>query len=388
MDKNLVLDISRIMKKLLINDVFYGLFLSGISKVEKKDIPLAAVGVNKSTLEFILYINPDKWFELKDEVKYGVLKHEAMHLTFFHLLTMDRYPNAQMDNIGTDIEINQKINKQHLPEWGCFLEDFRKKYPQLDWKENAGRDHYYKELNKLSKEEKEQLGISDEAKHVWIVIDKEGNTDGTLNESEKNAIRIQLEGTIEQLTEEIRKSQGNIPAEINSLITGFIKPKPKFEYKKYIRNFVGNSTKYMIGTTKCRENQRFPGQPKVVLKPLAKILILIDESGSVSETELYEFLNEIYHLQKKNDIEIRAFDTEVTDVVKYKGNNQFPRSRCGGTSFTAAVNYYNNSMYNSCIVFTDGHAETPPPTIKNLLWVISSNGSSEAIKNHSKWIKI
>ena len=105
-------------------------------------------------------------------------------------------------------------------------------------------------------------------------------------------------------------------------------------------------------------------------------------------TKLDPTINEIYHLQKKNDIEIRAFDTEVTDVVKYKGNNQFPRSRCGGTSFTAAVNYYNNSMYNSCIVFTDGHAETPPPTIKNLLWVISSNGSSEAIKNHSKWIKI
>ncbi len=125
-----------------------------------------------------------------------------------------------------------------------------------------------------------------------------------------------------------------------------------------------------------------------MLKPTAKILILIDESGSVSEKELFDFLNEVYHLKKKINIEIRAFDTQVSDIVKYRGNNEFPRTRCGGTSFTAAVNYYNQSKYTTCIVFTDGHAETPPPCFKRLLWVISSNGNEEAIKNHSLWIKI
>jgi hypothetical protein len=30
-------------------------------KKERKDIPLAAVGVNKSTMDFSLFINPDEW---------------------------------------------------------------------------------------------------------------------------------------------------------------------------------------------------------------------------------------------------------------------------------------------------------------------------------------
>ena len=72
MEQNLILDISKITRKLLISDIFYGLFLSTIEKKESKDIPLAAVGLNKATMEFSLIINPDEWFKYSDEVKYGV----------------------------------------------------------------------------------------------------------------------------------------------------------------------------------------------------------------------------------------------------------------------------------------------------------------------------
>jgi predicted metal-dependent peptidase len=388
MQQNLILDINKLTKKILINDIFYGLFLSTIEKKENKDIPLAAVGVNKSTMDFSLFINPDEWFKHSDQVRYGVLLHEAQHLCQFHLITSDMYPNSKMDNVACDLDINQRIDKAYLPSWGIFIDEFRTKHPNLDFKSHAGRHHYYHELNKLSEDEKDQMGISDNAKHVWVITDGEGNKVENLTESEKEALRVQIEHTIENIAEEIKKSQGTIPAEIDQLISGFVKPKPAFNYNKYIRNFVGNSNKFFIKSTKVKENQRFPGQPKIVLKPLNKMLVLVDESGSVSEKELYDFLNEIYHLQKKTDIEIRAFDTKVSDIVKYKGNNEFPRTQCGGTSFTVAVEYFNESKYQSCIIFTDGHAETPPKCNKRLLWVISSNGDERSIQNHSTWIKI
>ena len=116
MNQNLILDISRITKKLLINDVFYGLFISSIEKKENKNIPLAAVGLNKATMEFSLLINPDEWDKYSDQVKYNLLKHEALHLTNFHLITMDAYPNAKMDNIACDIEINQLRSEEHTSE--------------------------------------------------------------------------------------------------------------------------------------------------------------------------------------------------------------------------------------------------------------------------------
>lgn len=333
MQDNLIQDLSRISKKLLIKDLFYGLFLSSIEKKENKNIPLAAVSINKSTMEFQLLINPDEWFKCSDEVKFGVLSHEAKHLCLFHLITMDLYPNSKMDNVACDLEINQTIDKAYLPTWGCFIEDFEKKYPKLDWKRNAGRGHYYKELNKLSEKEKEELGIDEKAEHHWIVVDGDGNQVpvDSLTEAQKDAIRVQVENTIENIVEEMQKSQSHIPAEIDQLVKGFKKPKPVFNYKKYIRNFVGNSAQYFIKSTKLKENQRFPGNPKLVLKPKNKILILIDESGSVSEAELYDFLNEIAHLSKTVDLEIRPFDTQVGNVVKYRANsNEFKRTNCGG----------------------------------------------------------
>jgi len=305
---------------------------------------------------------------------------------------MDMYSNSKMDNIACDLEINQTINKSQLPSWGIFIDDFKTKYPDLDWKANAGRDHYYKELGKLSDEQKEEIGIDEKAEHHWIVVDGEGNvSNDPLSDSQKDAIRVQVEHTIESIVEEIEKSQGHIPVEISSLIKGFKKPKPKFNYKKYIRNFVGNSTQYFIKTTKLRENQRFPGSPKIVLRPKNKVLVLIDESGSVSEPELLDFLNEIAHLSKTTDLEIRAFDTEVGPIVKYKANsNIFIRSRCGGTYFTPCIEFYNKQkQYETCLIFTDGHAEVPEiKTNKTLLWIISSNGCADAIKDCGKHIKI
>jgi len=390
-DTNLIVDLARISKKLMINDIFYGLFLSTISKKSNKDIPVAAVGVNKSTMDFTLYVNPDEWFKFSDEVKFGILNHEAKHLTMFHLITSDLYPNHKMDNLACDIEINQTIDKDYLPSYGIFLKDFEEKYPQLNWKKLAGRDHYYKELNKLSDKEKEEIGIDEKAEHHWIITDGEGNQldPNSLTDAEKNALRVQLESTIEQIAEEVAKTQGSLPSEIDQLIKGFKKPKPKFNYSNYIRNYIGNSTKYLVGSSKLRENQRFPGQPKIVLKPQSKILVAIDQSGSVSTGELYEFLNEIAHLSKKFDIEIRAFDTQVYPPTKYKaGSNEFRRTACGGTDFDCVIDFYNKSQYNSCLVFTDGHAGTPNKCHKRLLWVISSNGTENSIKNNSQWIKI
>lgn len=82
METNLIMDISKIIKKVIIKDLFYGLFLSTIEKREEKSIPTAAVCVNKSTMDFSLLINPDWWAKWSDNVKYGIMVHEAKMLGF------------------------------------------------------------------------------------------------------------------------------------------------------------------------------------------------------------------------------------------------------------------------------------------------------------------
>lgn len=388
---NLILSIGRAVMKIMITDPFYGMFLSGLEKIEDTtgQVQLAAVGLNKSSMEFSLIINPDKWFSLDAKVQQGVLEHEAKHLTSFHLLTGDMYPNHKMDNYATDCEINQTIDHDMLPEGVIKLAELAKQFPQLDWTPLAGRAHYYRELSKLTEEEQEQMGISDNSKHQWEITDGDGEGGQQLSESEKASIQAQMESRIEDLAEAVAKAHGSIPKEIEDLMKGFKKPKPVLNVKKYLRNYVGNSTRFVIKSTKLKENPRFPGRPKVIHKPISRILFLIDESGSVDEKDLFECLNELYHLRKRFDIEIRAFDTEVGPIVKYKGNNEFPRTQCGGTYFTPCIEFYEKSDHTTCIIFTDGHAETPPNTGKNLLWIISSNGDESAISGlKSNWLKM
>lgn len=391
MEQNLILDINRISKKLMISDLFYGLFLSTIEKKEDNSIPLAAVSLNRNTMDFCLLINKIEWFKFSDEVKYAVLKHECLHLTLFHLINQDRFPDHKRANIGMDLEINYIIGKDKLPSWGCFIEDFEQKYPKLDWKRNAGAKHYYDELGKLSDKEKEELGIDEKAKHQWIIVDGEGNPTGEeLTDAMKDAIRVQVEHTIEGIAEEMIKSQGHVPAEIDQLIKGFVKPKPAYNYLKWVRNFVGNSNVFFIKTSKLKENQRFSGQPAVVLKQKQRVLLLEDQSGSVSEKELCEINNEAFHLMKKVDIEVRSFDTEIGPLVKIAKNGSYAtRNRCGGTDILPCIEYFEKRKdIDTCIIFSDGHFSPTRTTNKNLLIVITSNGTLENVKNHKNVIKI
>jgi len=392
MNQNLIADVGRILKGLIISDPFYGVFLSTIRKEESTQIPWAAVSVNKATLDFSLIINPLEWFKLSDATKKQILKHEALHLCFFHLLTMDNYPNHLMDNFATDLEINQYVDYSMLPKGVLLLHEFQQKYPDLDFSANKGRAHYYKELSKLPKEEQEKLGLDqdDNTKHNWIIIDGEGNPTDKLSEAEKDVIQSQIESTMANIAEEVSKSAGNVPVEINGIIKNFKKPKPHFDYKKYIRNFIGSSTKYQTKATRSIENQRFEGQPKIILRPKQKILVLVDESGSVNETSLMDFMNEIYHLGKKMDVEIRPFDTSVGKEVKMNHKDAtIERSRCGGTYLEPCIDYFDERKdIDTCIVFTDGYFSPCRTTRKNLLIVIDPDGTMDSVTNHKQVIKI
>ena len=130
MNFNLKEDVASIIRRLIVTDPFYGLFISSIEKIESTKIPLAAVSLNTNTFEFSLIINPEEWNKYSNEIKYGVIKHEALHLVLFHLINSSSYPNSKMDNYACDIEVNQYISKELLPEWVVTIDKMKKEYPK------------------------------------------------------------------------------------------------------------------------------------------------------------------------------------------------------------------------------------------------------------------
>jgi predicted metal-dependent peptidase len=117
---NLQEDLSRIGKQLMFSEPFYGIFMSTLNKVVRKDLPTA--GVSKNNINYQLAINEEFWNSLdNDKKKIGLLKHELLHICFNHLEDREWFPNHELHNIAADLEINQYLTPEYYPMDGIIL---------------------------------------------------------------------------------------------------------------------------------------------------------------------------------------------------------------------------------------------------------------------------
>jgi predicted metal-dependent peptidase len=363
--------LAKASKTLILEEPFYGLFLVGLNKTFRKDIPTA--GVSKHGIGAQLSINPDYFSDLSLEHRIGLLKHELLHISFGHLLTRDKYPNKKLFNIAADLEINQYILDSYLPDGGLKLDTF----PELNLPVKAGTDEYYKLLEQAQEDGSseslnslldEMNGDSAYDHMTWDEFDQ-------LSEADKKLVQKQIEHQIKEVAEQTEKRCGSIPGELAELIERLRHVEPaKFDWKGYLRRFVGNST--IIYTKKLRRkyNKRYSANPGLKIKFKNHILVGIDTSGSVSSDELKEFMNELVHMHKTgHKITIAQCDTQLNSVEEFNPKKDLEIKGRGGTSFQPVVNHFNEKgNYTALIYLTDGEACNPENCPNNTLWVLSS----------------
>jgi predicted metal-dependent peptidase len=108
------------------------------------------------------------------------------------------------------------------------------------------------------------------------------------------------------------------------------------------------------------------------------MLLAIDTSGSVSDAELTEFMNEIHHIYKSGvDITIVQCDTKINSIEKYTGEWELKVQGRGGTYFDPVLEYFNEHIkeFTSLVYFTDGEASANIKPKGNVLWVLSERSS-------------
>ena len=108
------------------------------------------------------------------------------------------------------------------------------------------------------------------------------------------------------------------------------------------------------------------------------MLLGIDTSGSVSDSELKEFMNEIKHIHKAGvDITIVQCDTKINSIKPYNGKNELEINGRGGTDFDPVLEYFNanTKKYTSLVYFTDGECGVSVKPKGNVLWVLSEESS-------------
>ena len=108
------------------------------------------------------------------------------------------------------------------------------------------------------------------------------------------------------------------------------------------------------------------------------MLLAIDTSGSVSDSELAEFMNEMHHIYKAGvDITVIQCDTQIKSIEPYRGELDLKVQGRGGTEFDPVIRYFNenNKLYTSLVYFTDGECSASVLPKGPTLWVLSEQSS-------------
>lgn len=364
------------IKKIFIQNPFYGFVIMGLPIEESDRVPTAGVRLNKNLLTFELTINPKFWASLTDRQQVEVFKHELLHICFYHCFLGKSFKDWNLFNIAADAEVNQYLDKRNLPE-GCV--DLIGQYPGLAQK--AGAKFYYdflqqQKLNRSVKLDEEKGGQS--YAELGKVLDDHSTWKeiGDISEAEKELVTEALNKTLVEAYQSA-KGRGTIPGSLEEYIGKLLDRKQIFNWKAYFRRLIGNAEEIWVKVSRKKESKRFGGGAGIKKVHYSNILVGVDTSGSVSSDELREFFTEMRHITKAKNVvvDVSEFDSIIHRTYRFNGKFTGKIEGRGGTDFQPVVDQYNQNRkkYSALIIFTDGFAPIPKNTPKDCIWVITQN---------------
>lgn len=383
--------LAKTCKDLMLEEPFYGLFLMMLQKNFDKRCETA--GVSLQGINYKLRIGPDFWESLVPNHRKGLLKHELLHIGFFHLTDYDSFSDQDVANIAMDLEINQYIKEGDLPPGGQTLD----LYPELNLGPKEGTHSYYDKLMQGKKNGScpnlnAQLAAMQNKQGTCVCQGGDG-TDKTIklsdhtswgdgdkpDEATQKLINSQTKHILNELADQITKARGTVPGEFASILERInAVEEPKFDWRGYLRRFAGGSVKVYTKKTRRKFNKRYEDNPGLKIKPKKHILVALDTSGSVSNKELLEFMQEVHHIYKTGaDVTVVQADAAIQHIAPYDPKKEYTIFGRGGTSFDPVVDYYNvNKTKYTCLVYlTDGEAPAPDRVLGRVLWALSAQST-------------
>lgn len=133
--------------------------------------------------------------------------------------------------------------------------------------------------------------------------------------------------------------------------------------------------------TIARKHKNLGIRPGIKVTPTWRLVVFIDESGSIEDSEWKRFVSEIYYLwQTGAEITIVTHTTTIHQVYEFNGKNLHKKRAYGGTDHTACVEWLNKHRYDGAIFLTDGETGVReglrPKVGCKAVWVISPGGSN------------
>ena len=347
--------------------MFYGSMLLKTIMEPSKQVPTMAVTVQNAQL--YLYYNPEFADSLTMMQLIAVLEHEVLHLIYEHT-NVKNGVIVEVWNLACDMAINQDI--KNLPQGAVYPET-------VNLPRGKNSAEYYRMLKNNLERVKIQVGkgggtIDDHSK--WR----------EMSESEKEVVRQAIESTI--------KDQGTVPGKIEEQVNKWLKH-PTIPWHMVLRHYLRSSVRAFTKASWKRPNRKLGEAVKGKIPDrIAKVVVAIDTSGSITQGEFQKFMAELYGLAKHypSDITIIQADADVRDVSKLRKGQTYqkPMKGRGGTSFEPVFKYIREKKLNPDVLvyLTDLFGEFPEQPRFSVIWAVTPEGADQSQIPYGRYVQI
>jgi len=369
-------------------DQFYGYFLFQMARDIRFDIS-SPTAVNFKEAKYVIYFNPIIFLTLTLKQMESEIKHEILHIVSLHFPRAKAYLQHYSTlavNIAMDIVVNTHLD--HLPPYATTLEWANLNY-SLKLLPFEPFEYYVEEIQTaLDLLEAAEDGPENDRNHneeLATAYNPE-KTHAIWNDTSELA-----EQTWKEFTEKLvdASQKGAIPAYVENLITSLKKSKVELPWNLYLQRLIGTVESKQKKTI-TRRNRRQPDRLDLrgqLRSHKAKIAVALDISGSISDAEFNQAIQEVLRILQNyhHEITIIECDDEIRRVYKVKSAKDIqPRTKLrGGTSFTPVFEYVNTQQMNLLVYFTDGKGEAKLRSIPKgykILWIISGKGDTLSLQ--------
>ena len=418
------IDIDRIKRKLLIKYPTFGSVIANLEFQESIDI------ATSETDGKVLLYNPKFLGDLSEKQQIFIFAHEVCHVAFEHIFRSEG-KDKRLWKTATDSVINALLKQDGLPMvegvvnipeainydademYNKLLEKEKNKQGQQNSQDNQEQQNLQgnqQEQNSQSQQE-ETTGIGHDTHSLWdkAIEDRkkeqqkeaekkeqeqrqtkkrekaEGKEQEKKETEEKSKFveqgeketfkqnKIERRKQLQELSRELANKSSHeagdgIQREGKSLSDIGIAT-PLIDWRKLLKQAIRYDEEYTRKNARMR-NGYF--RHRIEQIPMPEAEILLDTSGSVSEVLLKNFLRECKNILDNSKVKVGCFNTEFHGFTELKNpedidNMRFPIG--GGTDFNAAVGAFSRKAPNK-IIFTDGKANMPKETVRNVIWVV------------------
>jgi predicted metal-dependent peptidase len=309
--------------------------------------------------------------------------HEVLHVVYDHFGRRgERDP--LLSNVAADYCVNADLKKHRVGEFitsvPCLYES---KYEGMSYEEVY--DDLYKNAEKIDINQLIEKLLDDH-----MDGDDEGDGDsrngkgGTkrpkLTAEEKAAIRDEIKEAM--LSAAQTCDAGNLPAGVKRIIQDLTEP--KMNWRELIRQQIESTVKsdFTWLRTSRKGWDMDAVMPGMKTQEAIDICVMIDMSGSISESQGRDFISEVKGIMETFEdyrIHIGCFDTEVYNMQMYTADNlediaDYKLAGGGGTDFDCFFDYFKKEEIEpkKLVVFTDGYpgGSWGDPNYCDTVWVI------------------